>query len=337
MARTTVYNNITSPEKIELISDENKYLMREFVDYLQSIDRAQSTIEQYKHDLNIFFVWNAEHNDNTWFTKVSKREFAKFQAYALNEWNWSPNRIRRVKAVLSSLSNYIENILDEEEEFQGYRSVVRKIESPAKEEVREKTIITNEEVQMILDTLVEQEKYQLACLFALAAFGGARKSELLRYKVSYFDDENIMSTASLYRSPEKIKTKGRGKNGKQLYKYTLLDFKKYYDLWMAERQRLGIEDECLFVNKNGDPLSVGSMDNYAEYFSKLLGRPFYWHSLRHQLCTRLFKLGLPANVIQEYFGWSSIEMTSVYNDSDASDTFGQYFTSDGIKGSDARL
>ena len=171
-------------------------------------------------------------------------------------------------------------------------------------------------------------------MFALAAFGGARKSELLRYKVNYFDPENIMESAALYQSPEKIQTKGRGKAGKALYKYTLLDFKPYFELWMKERDRLGIENEMLFAKQDGSVLTAGVLDSYAEHITKILGRPFYFHSLRHQLCTRLFKLGLPADVIKEYFGWSSIEMTTVYNDAEASESFGKYFTSEGIRGAD---
>lgn len=336
MPRSTVYNSITSEESKAKILPENKQLGLDFLDYLKSIDRSPTTINQYKHDLDIFFVWNLENNNNKKFIEVTKREFARFQSHALNEWAWSSNRVRRVKAVLSSLSNYIENILDEEEEFEGYRSVVRKIESPVKEEVREKTIISDEEVQKVLDTLIEEGRIQCACVFALAAFSGVRKSELLRYKVHYFDDSNIMDSAALYRSPEKIQTKGRGSKGKALIKYTLLDFKKYYDLWMAEREKLGFDNEMLFLKHDGTPMNIGTLDNYTSHISDILGKPFYFHSLRHQLCTRLFKKGLPADVIQEYFGWSSLEMTSIYNDSEASDSFGKYFTAEGIKGNEAK-
>ena len=337
MSRSTVYNQITSEESIANILPDNKKLSEDFLDYLKSVDRSPTTLNQYKHDLQIFFTWNVENNENKKFIDITKREFAKFQSYALNEWGWSSNRTRRVKSVLSSMSNFIENILDEEEEFADYRSVVRKIESPVKEEVRDKTVITDEEVQMILDKLVEEEKYQCACIFALAAFGGARKMELLRYKVSYFDDSNIMDSAHLYKTPEKIQTKGRGKTGKSLYKYTLLDFKPYFDLWMNERKEKNLKNEMLFVKNDDTNLGISTLNSYADHITKLLGRPFYFHSLRHQLCTRLFKLGLPADIIQEYFGWSSLEMTSIYNDSDASDSFGKYFTANGIKGSDAKL
>lgn len=334
--RTTVYNKIVSEESLAKILPENKQLADDFLDYLKSIDRAPQTIDQYGHDLAILFSWNAEHNNNKKFIDITKREFARFQSYALEEWKWSPNRIRRVKSTISSMSNFIENILDEEPEFSEYRSIIKRIESPAKEPVREKTIITDEEVKMILNTLIEEGRIQCACAFALAAFGGARKSELLRFKTSYFDDENIMESAALYKTPEKIQTKGRGSGGKKVYKYTLLEFKPYYELWMNKRKELGINSEMLFVKDDGTILSISNLDSYADHITKILGRPFYFHSLRHQLCTRLFKIGLPADVIKEFYQWNSLEMTQVYNDSDATEEFGKYFTADGIKGSETK-
>ena len=335
MSRTTVYNNITSPELIAKINPKNTELMNDFLDYLVSVDRSPNSINGYHHDLLIFFCWNLENNDNKYFIELTKREIAKFQKHAMTEWQWSSNRLSRVKSVLSSLSNYIENILDDE--IEDFRPIIRKVESPVKQPVREKTIITDQEVDDVLTRLVNDKKYQTACTFALAAFGGARKSELLRYKVAYFDDANIMQDAALYRTPEQIQTKGRGSTGKMLTKYTLLDFKKYYDLWMNERREKSLLDnEYLFINSNGETMQISTLDSYAKTISNYLGKPFYYHSLRHQLCSRLFRLGLPSDIIQEYFGWSSAEMLGVYNDNDASDSFGKFFTKDGIKGSETQ-
>lgn len=51
MGRSTVYNNITSKDKITKINPENISLMEEFLDYLSSVDRAPQTIKGYKSDL----------------------------------------------------------------------------------------------------------------------------------------------------------------------------------------------------------------------------------------------------------------------------------------------
>lgn len=332
--RTTVYNNIVSEEDLSKVNHKNIDLMKDFLEYLSSINRSQTTIDAYRHDLQIFFVWNVKNNDNVYFVDLTKRQIAKFQNYGLNELNWSSNRLRRVKSTLSSLSNYIENILDDE--IENYKPIIRKIENPAKEAVRKKTILTDKQIDTLLDLLVEEKKYQQACAVALAVYSGSRKTELTRFKVSYFDDCNIVSGASLYRTPEQIRTKGRGgKMGKLLTKYTLLDFKKYFDLWMDERKKEGIESEWLFVTKDKDGNYIRAnarlMDSYAQTCTRLLNVPFYFHCCRHALCTKLCKYNLPASVIQEYFGWSSQDLISVYDDTDASEDFGKYFTSEGIQ------
>lgn len=157
MGRFTVYNNITTPEKIAAINPENVALMNDFLEYLDSVGRAQSTIKNYRSDLLIFFCWCEDSLGNKSFVELTKRELVRFQSHAVNEWKWSPCRVRTVKATLSSLSNYIENILDDD--YKGYKPIVRKIESPPKQAVREKTVYSDEEIKALLDELVRRKEY----------------------------------------------------------------------------------------------------------------------------------------------------------------------------------
>jgi len=330
--RTTVYNQITSDEKLALVNRDNIELMNDFLEYLASIDRAKTTINGYKNDLLIFWCWNLDFNNNKYFVNLTKREISKFQNHVINEWGWSPKRIRRVKSTMSSMSNYIENILDDE--IENFRPIINKIESPVNEVVREKTILTEEQVDFLLNTLLKENKIQQACAVALAAFCGCRKAEITRFKADYFKDENIIFD-SLYRTPEKIRTKGRGnKVGKLLTKYITIDFKKYFELWMDKRKELGIDNEWLFVTKENDKwvqIKISTLDSYADTCTRVLQLPFYFHCMRHQLCTKLVsKYHLPAKIIQEFFGWSSQDMIGIYDDSEAVDDFGKYFTKDGI-------
>lgn len=331
MGRSTVYNNITNLDKLNKCNKNNIELGKDFIDYLKSIDRAESTCQQYIADLNIFWVWNFENNNDKDFIKISKREFAKFQNYAMNEWGWSSNRVRRVKSTLSSLSNFIENILDEEEEFAGYRAVVRKIENPAKDVVRDKSVFEPEELQVLLDYLVENKKYLKACTLSLAINSGRRKSEIPRFKLSYFNEENIVF-GSLYKTPEKVTTKGRGAKGKLLTLYVLKNgFDPYLKLWLEEREHLGIDSEWLLCNEKGDQLSTHAMNGWVDEFSKILNKPFYWHSMRHNFCTQCLKSNLPSSVVQEIVGWDSADMVNLYDDRDTDDMLSQYFDEGGIK------
>jgi len=335
MARTTVYNSITSADKLAKVSVQNMQLGEDWLEYMQSIDRSPQSIVAYRSDLNIFWVWNMEFNNNKFFSKLTKREIAKFQNHAINTWGWSPNRIRRVKSCLSSLSNYIENVLDDEEDFENFRPIIRKIENPSKEAVREKTILPDDEVDRLLSTLVEKKEYERACAVAIAAFSGMRKAELLEMKTKFFDDEHFVYDA-MWKT-DKIRTKGFGKLGKQLNKFIMYGAKPYIDLWFNERADKNIDSEFMFVSKsiNDDGTFTWSqrkdVSHWTEQFTEILGVDFYFHCLRHYTCTKLHRMNLPSHVIQEFFGWSSSEMLKIYNDLTAEDEFEKYFDKDGVK------
>ncbi len=332
MGRKTKQNKLTTPELIAQINPKNIRLMNDFLDYLRSVGKAESTVKAYTSDLYIFFVWALQNADNKYFPEISKRDIVSYQNWLLRENENSAARVRRLKATLSSLSNYIEAILDDE--LPNFRAIVRKIENPVNEPAREKTVLTEEQADELLAYLVEHKKYDKACCFALARYSGRRKSELMRFKVEYFTDENIIY-GSLYKTPEKIRTKGRGVNGKMLTCYVLAKpFKQYLDLWMKQREEQGIESEWLFPDKDDptQPLPISTLNSWAETFSNILGVDFYWHAMRHFFTTALSKANLPDSVIKTIIGWDSLEMVGLYKDIDDDEEIGKYFQDGEIVG-----
>jgi integrase len=335
MGRQTVYNNITSPEKIALINKKNISLLDEWMEYLHSVDRSEETIEQYRNDALIFFCWLIDNGDNKFFIDITKRDVMRFQNWLLNTLKVSSSRIRRLKSTLSSMSNYILNVLDEE--YPDFKSIINKIPAPVLEPVREKTVLQDEEVERVLGELVSKGKNQMACVLALAAYSGSRKSELLRFKVSYFNEDNIVS--GLFRTPERIKTKGRGKAGKLLNKFVIAKpFQPYLSAWIEERKQLGVPSEIddLFVAKDESgeewiPMKISTLDSWAEYFSELFKTDFYFHCLRHYFTTSMYKAGVPMTIIKDVVGWANIGMCDTYIDRDVTEELEKYFDSEGIK------
>lgn len=325
MGRKTKFNKLTTPELISQINPDNARLKKDFLNYLKSVQRSEGTIAAYDSDLNIFFVWVLQNAGNKQFAKVTKRDIVAYQNWLVGDNQNSPARVRRLKAAISSLSNYIENILDEEEEFSGFRSIVRKIENPALQPVREKTVWEDDELEELLNRLIEDKKYERACFLALGMYSGRRKSELARFKVSDFDDDKLVCGGALYKSAP-IKTKGRG-GGKYIPCYTLAKkFKPYFDMWMSHRKNTGIESEWLFPNTANDGhISIAVINDWANSFSKITGRDFYTHSLRHFFTTSLAKAGIPDGVIQSIVAWESSDMVRVYKDIDADEEIGMYF------------
>lgn len=324
--RETKKNKITNTTLLAQINPENTRLLDDYLNYLRSIQRSEATIGVYRNDLEIAFVWALKNNKNKFFVDWTKRDIVSFQNWLINVNGNSPARIRRIKATLSSLSNYIEAVMDDE--YPNFRNIIHKIESPANQPVREKTVLSDKQINDLLTYLVERKKYEKACLVALAVCSGRRKAELTRFKVEYFDDKNLICDGALYKTNEKVKTKGRGINGKQIYCYTLAKrFKPYFDMWMSYREENDIKSEWLFPLKQ-DPskhISPNTLNSWANSFGKILGVDFYMHSLRHNWTTSLIRAGLPETVIKELAQWSNLEMVSVYNDCEAEEQFSNYF------------
>lgn len=323
MPRKTKMTSITSPEKTAQINPNNLRLRDDFLLYMKSLQRSPGTIAGYKSDLTIFFTYILDYLGNKDFQKVTKRDIIAFQNWMV-ENDLSPARIRRVKSSMSSMSNYCENILsDDDPDFEGFRSIIRKIENPALTPVREKTVWHDGELEILLEMLLRKEKYDQACFVALAMYGGRRKSELCRFKVDDFSDSRLVCDGALYKSSP-ILTKG----GKYLECYTLANkFKPYLDAWLKYRAENGIDSEWLFPDRD-DPskhIALTTVNSWAVTMSRLTKRDFYFHSLRHYYCSALIRAGIPDNVIVDIVGWASSDMLKIYNDNPKDEQIAKYF------------
>ena len=324
MSRQTQMNSITSPDLLKQVNPKNLRLLSDFLDYLRAVQRSETTIHGYENDIQIAWVWCLNNNNNEFFVNWTKRNILAYQNWLLNINKNSPARVRRLKAALSSLSNYIESVLDDE--FPHFRNIVTKVENPVNQPVREKTVWEDDELEDLLQQLTKRNDFEKACYLALAMYSGRRKSELCRFKVSDFSDDNLVCDGALWKSTP-IKTKGRG-GGKYIPCYTLAKkFRPYLERWIEYRKTNNIESEWLFPSKD-DPsqyVKVTTINSWANTFSKLAGKSAYIHSLRHYFTTSLAKAGIPDNVITLIVGWESADMCKLYTDIDAEEQIGMYF------------
>lgn len=324
MGRKTKMNSITSPELLAQVNPENTQLLNDFEDYLRSIQRSETTIAGYENDIQIAFVWCLQHNNNTFFVNWTKRNIVAYQNWLLNSNENSPARIRRLKAALSSMSNFIENVLDDE--FPNFRNIINKVENPVNRPVREKTVWEDSELDALLDKLIEHKDYEKACYLALAMYSGRRKSELCRFKVSDFSEDKLVCGGALYKSAP-IKTKGKG-GGKMINCYTLAKkFQPYLEMWLNIKNEKFADSEWLFPDaKNpNEHIQISTINSWSNTFSRLSGKPAYIHSLRHYFTTSLAKAGIPDGVIQSIVAWESSDMVRIYKDIDADEEISMYF------------
>jgi integrase len=302
MGRKTEKILLTTPEEIEKILPENKELMEDFINYLETTDHSPKSIIVYKNNLLIFFVYLMKKEKNIDFVNVKKRHILNFQNHMVKN-GLSPARIRNIKSTLSSCSLFIESMLDEEPKWENFRNIINKIPSPTLAPVREKTVLSDEQLEFLLDKLVEMNKIQIATFVAFSAFSGTRKAETIQYQRSWFTNENCKN--GLYVTPE-IRTKGHGVAGKKLQKYCLKSkVDKYLELWDKVRQEKSVEIDDLFVTKRkGEwiPASISTVDSWMATCGKILGVPNYAHMYRHFFVSFLRRENIPIDIIKDIVG-----------------------------------
>lgn len=313
---------------LEKINDENKYLMEDFINYLYTTDKSPQTIVVYKSNLNIIMCWLCERCANKAFYDINKRDIMNFQNFMVRN-KLSSSRIRNIRSTMSSLSDYIERMCDDM--YPNFRNIVNKIPAPPQNEKREKTVLSASDLDELLSVLVASERYQVACFVAMTAFGGARKAETIQYKASWFTDKNVIN--GLYKTPL-IRTKGSGSEGKKLNKFILKNKVDYYlNLWLKQREELGVDVDELFVTKddgNWIGAKVSTASSFMETCSRLMDMDIYAHSLRHFYVTFLAQQDIPLTVIADIVGHNSSETTKLYNDAPLEEGFLKYFSDNGI-------
>ena len=334
--RETFRKVITSDELIAQINPENIKLMERFLKNFAT-KRSPKSVVVYRSNLNIFFVWNLLENDNRPFAKIKKLQMLDFFDYALSELHWSPNRFHQCHSSLSSFSDWIENYYDEVEGYENFRNIVKKIEKPSKEAVREKTVLKEEDINNIFKVLEEENRTQEQCLLALAISCGARVSELAQFTTSLIDEEHTVFDGLFLETTEKIRTKGSGTIGKMLKKYILKDmFLPYYHKWLIEREEIlnqtGNDTDNIFITKDGNPANADRLRDWIGTWGDIVDQPIYPHSLRHYQISLLKRLEIDDDLIVYLTGWAEgtgHTMISIYNDNELTDT--QFACLDNLK------
>jgi len=315
------YHTYNAEEAWKNVNQDNKQLVKEFMEYISATDKSPDTKKSYLHNLKLFFQWVMNERENKFFADLKKRDFMSWLSYLVDTQQLSPSRVRQLRSTVSSLSNFCENVLgDEDIRFENYRNLILKIPAPPLEAVREKTYLSDEQVNQLLDWLEEQKAWK-HCLYIAISFGtGARKGEVRQFKRSDFDKENLQN--GMYKTSVK-RAKGRGRQGKQrifLVPSEMVD--KYLDLYFATR----IDDlDDLFVSKYKgviSPVSENTFNNWCNKYSKYLGVPVYPHCYRSSIATVLKERGKDTTKIQRMLGHKDLSTTMIYiREDDEEDIF----------------
>lgn len=167
-------NSIYSDSVYKDVKKENKQILKDYVLEMKSNKRSDKTIYQYSADIKMFFCWIYTEADNKSILRLKKRDFRRF-FLELQENGASSSRINRVQC---SLRNMLEFCTQDEDEYDYDINVMKSIKGLEKEVVREIHFLTDEQITMMLDKLIEKKKYQQALYLSLSYDSAGRRNEV---------------------------------------------------------------------------------------------------------------------------------------------------------------
>ena len=170
------------------------------------------------------------------------------------------------KSIVSSLCNYIENIISEDDDnYKNFRNFTRGLPPIPKNRVYDKIKVTKEEYDMMMNVLENDENWLGMAWLATAFRTGARRSEIIQFKTEILNYE--VPEDLDYVMSHTVRGKGASQDGKKLEYMIPLDVLPYWQKWIESR---GYESEYIFTTKYGNeikPMSARGQMIFAPILS----------------------------------------------------------------------
>lgn len=295
-------------EMWQKVDEDYRYLVDEFVS-VQNF--SPQTKKQYISALRQFGWFKYKSLNNKPFYKITKRDFLRYLSYLRDDRKMSSSAINFRKSSVSSLCNYIENVVAEEDEnYKDFRNFTRGLPAIPKNRVYDKQQVTYEEYEYMMKVLEEDENYLGMAWLATAFLVGARRSEIIQFRTEMLDYE--IPEGKKYIMSHVVRGKGSSIDGKPL-KY-MIDLKvlPYWRKWIEVR---GYDHEYIFTTKHNGKVNVMS-ESWANYFcanvlSPILGRRINAHIFKASCITYHLERGVPLQIVSEFIAQHESPETTI--------------------------
>lgn len=281
------------------VNDELRTIVDEFI-AVQNFSPA--TKRQYQSGLRQFGYYVYQSMNNKPLYKLTKRDILRYLSYLRDNRKLSSSAQSFKKACVSSMFNYIENVIADDEDFKEYRSfrnLTRGLPPIPKNKVYDKVKITFNEYKDMMDVLEKDENYLGMAWLATAFNVGARRSEIIQFKTEILDYPIPEGKTFVYS--HNVRLKGQGDDGKVEPYMINLEALKYMRLWVENR---GYESEYIFSTKYGGEVKQASK-SWADYFcsnvlSDILQRRVNPHIFKASCVTYLLESGVDLKLVSKY-------------------------------------
>lgn len=263
-------------------------------DYLVSLKgqgRSEHTIRTYRMQLNMFFKWLIDNNENVKTDEVTSIDAVEYRRY-LQEQGKKPATIN---TALRSIEAYCKWLIEEGRMNHNPLAKVRKVE-----EVQDppKWLTKSEKYRLIRAAIHEKDKRNTAIVLTLL-LAGLRASEI----TSLIPEDVAISER------KGTITVRAGKGNKRRIVMIPKELRECLSEYLYER----VTAKWLFDSQRGDQLTYIGLYQFIETMgSKANIEGLTPHVLRHTYCHDLFVQKVPIEMIAKLAGHSKLETTMLY-------------------------
>lgn len=312
----------TDEEYRKFVHEDDQELVDDFLE--QQSHLSDQTLKQYKSSLMIFLKWNHDKNRNKELTELKPRDGLRFQNYLLNK-ELSTSSIKLRRSTVSSFYGYLEVFWSDE--YPDVRNIYSKaVPSVGSVKKKEKEPLTLNEISKITEALEEREEWQKLAYFWFSIGSGARREEVRQVLREVADYDKFVKDGNEknYYLTNKVRAKGKGREGKVRRHYITEEAMEYIQKWVRFREsNYDFDDnEHLFVtvNVSGEKvnqISASTFNVWCNEFSEYIdGKRVFPHLLRTTRATLLSDEGVDIRAIQKLLGHEDASTTSIYIISD---------------------
>lgn len=293
------------------INSDYRSITKEFIE-VQAL--SPQSKKQYASIFRQFGWYVFSNMEDKPFHKITKRDFMRYLSYLRENRKMSSSSISARKSIISSLCNYIETIVaDEEENYKTFRNFTRGLPSIPKNRVYEKVKVTREEYDMMMEILESDENWLGRAWLATAFLSGARRSEIIQFKTEILDYK--VPKNQNYVLSHKVRGKGTSDGGKPLEYMIPLEVLQHWKKWIEVR---GYENDYIFTTKYAGTTKIMAPEWANEFcentLSDMLERRINVHIFKSSCITYLLESGVDITKISKFVAHhNDISTTQIYD------------------------
>jgi len=272
-----------------------------FVDHLTRSGRySRLTVDGYARDLRRFAAYLTEQGFPQHASKEGNRVLLRVYLGRLHDANISNRSIARFLSSLATFQLFVtdrkgdSDLLFEVPTIKYSRKLAHFLSPQQVSELLEPPLSTDMDRFQLLRDLTMME-------FLYSA--GVRRAELAGIRLYSVDFERKLVTVFGKGSKERTIPMGDP---------ALDSCRRYLPLRVERLEKTGRASDYLFINREGGPLTVRSVDRIVKSYGLKAGLRVTPHMLRHSFATHLLDNGADIRAIQEMLGHEALSTTQVY-------------------------